>query len=92
AQATAIQLHVYGRQLQNQGHQAEAFAIFRVNAQRNPSHWLVHSELARMSSAKGDFTSAAKEMQLAADGAPDNAKPAMQGLVKRLQANEDINK
>jgi tetratricopeptide (TPR) repeat protein len=90
--ANAQQLHSYGRQLQTLGKQDEAFEIFRINMKKNPENWLVHSEVARMACAKGDFDSAVKEMKVAAGGAPDQQKPFFESLVKRLQAKEDINK
>jgi tetratricopeptide (TPR) repeat protein len=90
--ANAIQLHGYGRQLQTQGRQAEAFDIFQTNIKKNPNHWLVHNERARLACAKGDFDSAVKEMRLAADGAPAQFKPQIANLVKRLEAKQDINK
>ncbi len=89
---SAQQLHYYGRQLQSEGHQDQAFEIFRTNIKKNPSHWLVHSEIARLACAQSRFDDAVKEMKLAAAGAPAQAKPTMEGLVKRLQAKEDINK
>jgi hypothetical protein len=90
--ANAIQLHQYGRQLQTTGQQAQAFEIFEMNAKKNPDHWLVLSDIARMDCAKGNYAGAVKEMQLSADRAPDANKPFMQNLVKKLQAGEDINK
>ncbi len=84
--------HGYGRQLQGQGQQAQAFEIFRTNIKRNPNHWVIHSEVARMACAKGDFESAVKEMKIAAAGAPPQFKSAFQGIVARLEAKEDINK
>jgi hypothetical protein len=89
---TAIQLHVYGRQLQQQGKQEEAFTVYRANIKRYPSHWLAHNEAARLACAKGDFDSAVKEMKLAAAGAGDQNKPGIEALVKRLENKEDINK
>src|SRR5437870_10367729 len=82
----------YGRQLQGQGQQAQAFEIFRTNIKKNPDHWVIHSEVARMACAKGDFESAVKEMKIAAAGAPPQFKSAFQGMVARLEAKEDINK
>ncbi len=90
--ATAIQLHGYGRQLQAQGQQAEAFDIFRLNIKKNPNHWIVHNEVARLACSKGDFDGAVKEMRIAAAGAPDPFKAQIDNLVKRLEAKEDINK
>jgi tetratricopeptide (TPR) repeat protein len=89
---SASQLHSYGRQLQSQGHQDQAFEIFRINIKKNPNHWLVHSEIARLASAQSRFDEAVKEMKLAVAGAPAQSKPAMEGLLQRLQAKEDINK
>jgi len=89
---TAIQIHIYGRQLQVEGKQDQAFDIFRTNIKKYPDNWLVHSEVARLACSKGDFDTAVKEMQLAANGATPPNKPAFEALVKRLQNKEDINK
>jgi Protein of unknown function (DUF2911) len=90
--ANAIQLHGYGRQLQTQGQQAQAFEIFQMNIKKNPDHWIVHNESARIACAKGDFDNAVKEMKLSANGAPAQTKPFLDTLVRRLEAKEDINK
>ena len=92
AMASVIQLHTYGRQLQQQGKQEEAFDIFRVNIKKNPNHWLVRTEVARLAVAKGDYDGAVKEMKLAQADAPEPNKTALEGLVKRLEAKQDINK
>jgi Flp pilus assembly protein TadD len=88
----AFQLNGYGRQLQRDGKQDEAFAVFHINAKRNPGHFIVHYEQARMACATGDFDSAVKEMQLAVAGSTPDAKSFLEGFLKRLQAKEDINK
>jgi Protein of unknown function (DUF2911) len=90
--ANAVQLHTYARQLQNDGKQAEAFAIFKENAKKNPDQWVVHVGLSRMYSAQGDFSNAAKEMSTAIATAPDPQKQPLQAFAKRLDAKEDINK
>ena len=90
--ANAVQLHSYARQLQIDGKQTEAFAIFRDNAKKNPDQWIVHVGLSRMYSAQGDFANAAKEMNVAVAGAPDGQKQPLQAFAKRLEAKEDINK
>lgn len=92
ALGSAIQIHIYARQLQIQGKQEQAFDAFRTNVKKFPDNWLVHSEIARMACAKGDFDTAVKEMQIAAAGATDPNKPAFLALVKRLENKEDINK
>ncbi len=90
--ASGIQMHVYARQLQNDGKQSEAFAIFRDNAKKNPDLWIVHVGLARMYSAQGDFANASREMATAITSAPDPQKAPLQAFAKRLEAKEDINK
>jgi hypothetical protein len=90
--ATAVQLHGYGRQLQAEGKQEQAFEVFRVNMRKNPTHFVIHNEAARIACAKGDFDTAVKEMKLSAAGANEQFRPATEALVKRLENKEDINK
>ncbi len=89
--ASPLQIHLYGRQLQAEKRSEEAFAIFRENAKKHPDQWFVHSGLARIYCSQGKFDDAAKEMKLALAGAPDNQKSYVDGLVKRLEAKQDIN-
>ena len=89
--ANGLQLHFYGRSLQQQKKQEEGFAVFKINAKKRPNEWYTHGELARIASAKGDFDTAVKEMKLALPGAPDVAKPGIQRLIARLEKKEDIN-
>jgi tetratricopeptide (TPR) repeat protein len=90
--ANVTQLHTYGRQLQQAGKQEQAFEIFRTNIKKNPNHWLAHNETSRIAVAKGDFDGAVKEMKLAQTAAPEQVKSAVEGMVKRLEAKQDINK
>ena len=92
ARATAAQLYGYGRQLQGQGHQDQAFELFRQAAKKDPNDWLVHDGTARIYSAQGDFDNALKEMKISYAGAPDNQKIFLDPLIKKLEAREDINK
>jgi hypothetical protein len=92
AMGNVTQIHSYGRQLQIDGQQDKAFAIFETNRKKFPDHWLIHAEQARMDCAKGDYENAAKEMRLAAAGAPADQRPSIETLAKRLEAKEDINK
>ena len=89
--ASGVQLHVYGRGLQIQKKQDEAFAVFKINIEKRPNEWYTHGELSRMASAKGDFPTALKEMKLALASAPDQTKTQIQGLIARLEKNQDIN-
>ena len=88
----ALDLHGYGRQLQQQGKQEQAFEVFRANIKKNPSHWIAHNESARMAVAQGNFDAAMKEMKLALTTAPPPFKVQVEALLKRLEAKEDINK
>src|ERR1043166_6965998 len=63
--ANVAQLHTYGRQLQQEGKQEQAFEVFRTNIKKNPDHWLAHNEASRIAVSKGDFDGAVKEMKLA---------------------------
>jgi hypothetical protein len=90
--ASVTQLHAYGRQLQQEGKQDQALDVFRTNIKKNPNSWITHNEAARLAVAKGDYAGALKEMKLSEAGAPDQAKSALAGLVKRLEAKQDINK
>lgn len=90
--ASALQLYFYGRQLQTDKKQEEAFAIYRSNAKKFPDYWTTHVGLARVYSGQGDFDKAVKEMQFALTTAPDSNKANLQNYVKRLQSKEDINR
>ncbi len=91
ALASPIQIHFYGRQLQGEKRNEEAFAIFRENAKKHPDQWFVHTGLARIYSSQGKFDDATREMKIALATAPDNQKTYVGGLVKQLEANQDIN-
>jgi DUF2911 family protein len=90
--ANALQLYVYGRQLQGEKMQDEALAIYQSTAKKFPDYWTTHLGLARVYSAKGDFANAVKEVKLSMAGAPDANKTALETYAKRLEAKEDINK
>ena len=91
--ASAQQLYFYGRQLQGEKKQEEAFALYRSNAKKFPDYWTSHVGMARGYSGQGDFDKAVKEMQAALTGVPDDAnKSNLQNYVKRLQSKDDINR
>ena len=89
--ASAQQLYGYGRQLQKEKKQDEAFAVFKMAAAKDPNSWLSHAGLARIACGAGNYPEATKQMQLALDGAPDGAKAGVQSLVKKLQDKQNIN-
>ena len=89
--ATPLQIHFFARGLQGEKRNDEAFVIFRENAKKHPDLWFVHSGLARMYCSQGHFDDAAKEMKIALAAAPENQKNYVDGLVKKLEAKQDIN-
>jgi len=92
AMANAQQLYGYARQLQRQKQQDEAFAIYRTMEKKYPDNWLTYAGMGRIYCAQGDYNKATQEMKLALAGAPDVGKPSVEGLIKRLEAKDDINK
>ena len=90
--ANAVQLYVYARGLQRQGNAKRAFELYPQVPKKDPSHWVSHLALARVDSNKGDFPGATKELTQAISGAPDQTKPFLEPLLKRLEAKDDINK
>ena len=90
--ANALQLYVYGRQLQGEKKQDEALAIYQSTAKKFPDYWTTHLGMARVYSAKGDFDNAVKEVKLSLKDAPDANKNALEAYSKRLEAKDDINK
>ena len=90
--ATPLQLHLYARQLLAQKQPEKAYAVFRGNAEKHPEIWFTHVGLARMYSAQGNFPEALKEAHKALDLANDQQKPQVETLIKRLEANDDVNK
>ena len=89
--ANPLQVHLYGRQLQGEKRNQEAFAIFRENAKKHPDLWFTHTGLARVYCSEGKFDDAAKEMKLSLAVAPDSQKSYLDGLEKKLEAKQDIN-
>jgi DUF2911 family protein len=91
--AAAPQLYTYGRQLQNQKKAAEAMEIFKEVAKRFPNGVFGYLAQARIKSAAGDFAGALSDAKQAQAAAPsEGQKQAIQGLIDRLQAKQDINK
>src|SRR5437762_3445819 len=91
--AKAPDLYTYGRQLQNQKKGAEAMEIFKEVAKRFTSGVFGYLAQARIKSAAGDFAGALNDAKQAQAAAPsEGQKQAIQGLIDRLQAKQDINK
>lgn len=91
--ADAPQLYTYGRQLQNQKKGAEAIDIFKEVAKKFPNGVYGDLAQARVKSSTGDFAGALNDAKQAQAAAPsEGQKQAIQGLIDRLQAKQDINK
>src|SRR5215467_1636796 len=91
--ANAPQLYTYGRQLQNQKKGTEAMEAFKEVAKRFPNGVFGYLAQARIKSAAGDFSGALNDAKQAQAAAPsEGQKQAIQGLIDRLQAKQDINK
>ncbi len=91
AKANAAQSYQYARQLQRDHKQDQAFAIYRSLAEKYPTNLYTHAGLARIAVGSGNYDEAVKEMKLAKDAAPENAKSQIQGLITRLENKENIN-
>jgi hypothetical protein len=91
ALASPLQLHGYARGLVGEKRLDEAYVVFRDNATKHPDLWFTHVGLARMYSSQSKFDDATKEMKTALSTAPDDQKTYVDGLVKRLEAKQDIN-
>ena len=89
--ASPFQLHVYARQLQGEKKQDEAFAIFEANFKNHPDQWYVHSGMARVLTARKDYPGALSEMKKAHELAPSPYRTGLEGLIARLEKQEDIN-
>jgi hypothetical protein len=89
--ANPLQVHLYARGLQGEKRSDEAFAIFRDNAKKHPDLWFTHTGMARIYSSQGKFDDATAEMKLALAAAPENQRTYLGGLVKKLEAKQDIN-
>jgi tetratricopeptide (TPR) repeat protein len=90
--AGPIEIHQYGRQLQNQGKKEEALRIYELNAKRHPNVWPVHVGLARGYSANGRYKEALEHAKLALAQAPDDLnKRTLEAGIKKLEAGKDMN-
>ena len=90
--ATPLQIHVAARQLLTSGKKDEAVQLFQLNAKRFPNQWPTHVGLMRAYAATGDNKKALAEAKLALAQAPDAGnKKNLEGLIKKLEAGQDIN-
>jgi hypothetical protein len=90
--ALPVEIHQYGRQLQLQGKQAEAMAVFQKNGKRFGDAWPVHVGLARAYSAAGDYKAALTHAEKALAQAPDDVnRTSLTAAIAALRAGKDMN-
>lgn len=90
--ATAVDLHMFGRQLLNQKKKDEAIQVWELNAQRFGTVWPTNVSMARANSAKGNYPEALKYAKAALAQAPDAGnKASLEGAIKKLEAGQDMN-
>ena len=90
--ASALQVHLYGRQLQQQGKKEQALAVFELNAKKHPNEWPVNVGLARGYSAVGRYKDALKYAKLAVAQAPDdNNRKNLEAGIAKLEQGKDMN-
>jgi predicted Zn-dependent protease len=90
--ATALEIHMYGRRLLTQGNAKEAMAVFQKNAMRFGDAWPTHVGLARGYSAAGDYKTALTHAELALKQAPDDLnRKSLEDAIARLKQGQDMN-
>jgi tetratricopeptide (TPR) repeat protein len=91
---TALQVHLYGRQLIAAGKPARALEVFKQNAERHPNTWPVSYGLARGYSAMGDYKAALEALLQAQKELPPDDKvnaTAIATNIEKLKRGENIN-
>lgn len=89
--ASALEMHGYGRQLIGQKKYQEAFAAFKKNYDKHNGAWPTHVGLARGYSALGDIPNALKHARLALPQAPDELnKRSLEGMIKTLEEGKAL--
>lgn len=87
--ATPAGIHQYGRQLLTSGKTAEAFEVFKLNAERHGDAWPVHVGLARGYAATGDTQKALEHAKKAVEQAPDPLnRTNLENMVKALSQGQ----
>lgn len=88
---SALEIHMYGRQLITDKRNQEALEVFKVNAQRNGDDWPVHVGLARGYAAVGDIPQALEHAKKALEQAPDPLnRKSLESMVKTFSAGQNI--
>ncbi len=89
--ATAIDIHMYGRSLQTQGRNAEALAVFEMNAKKHPGVWPVDVGLARAYAGAGRTKEALAAARKALAQAPDDVnRENLKKMIAALEAGKPL--
>lgn len=89
--ATAIEMHQYGRQLLQEKKSKEAMAVFEKNFKKNKGAWPTNVGMMRGYSAMGDLKKALEHARLAVAQAPDEVnKRNLEQAVKTLEAGKAL--
>jgi len=85
--ATAMELHSYGRQLLAQQKVQEALVVFQQNYAKQKGAWPTNAGLMRGYSAAGDYKKALEHAKLALPQAPDEqSKKMIEQAIQKLSA------
>jgi tetratricopeptide (TPR) repeat protein len=83
--ATAVELHQYGRNLLNQGKKEEAMKIFEKNYNKHKGAWPTQAGMMRGYSAMGNYKKALEHAKLALPQATDDQnRRAIEAAIKTL--------
>lgn len=89
--ASALELHGYGRQLLAEKKISEAMAIFEKNYKKNEGKWPTTVGMMRGLSATGNISEALKYAKLALAQAPDDLnKKSIEASIKKLEGGKAL--
>ena len=89
--ASALELHGYGRQLLAEKKTAEAMTIFEKNYKKNDGKWPTTVGMMRGLSATGNISEALKYAKLALVQAPDDLnKKSIEASIKKLEGGKAL--
>lgn len=89
--ATALELHGYGRQLLNEKKLTEALTVFQKNYDKNKGAWPTNAGMMRIYSAMGDYKKALQYARAALAQAPDEqTKKFLETAIKNLSEGKPL--
>lgn len=89
--ASAQEMHQYGRQLLSEKKTKEAFAVFEKNFKKNKGAWPTHVGMMRGYSALGDLKKALEHARLALAQAPNDVnKQSLEQAIKTLESGKPL--